>query len=142
MWVTPLRAEVPAPSQIRQVLAEAPTGAVLELPMVPNTDPQFGFVEGPRLMASIGDWRPRFNGYSGGIPPEFPADIETLSRFPASRALARIGELGIRYVLLHGAEAPSNDNYSFAQIDDILGSLQNGSSIIRAGDDWLIDLNP
>jgi len=142
MWVTPLRAEVPAPAPIRQVLAGATEGAVLELPMLPNTDPQFAFVEGPRLLASIPDWRPRFNGYSGGIPPEFPADIETLSRFPESGALDRIDALGIRYVVLHGADAPSNASYSIAQVDDILASLPKSSVVIRAGNDWLIDLNP
>jgi len=142
MWVTPLRAEVPASEPIRQVLAGAPEGAVLELPMLPNTDPLFGFVEGPRLLASIGDWRPRFNGYSGGVPPEFPADIQALSLFPESRAMSRIDELGIRFVVLHGAEAPSDSTYSFAQIDEILVSLPNISSSIRAGDDWLIDLFP
>jgi hypothetical protein len=142
MWVTPLRAEVPAPSPIRQELARAPAGAVLELPMIPNTDPLFGFVEGPRLLASIGDWRPRFNGYSGGVPPGFPADIGTLSRFPEPQALDRIEELGIRFVVLHGAEAPSNDHYSFAQIDHILGSLPDGASVSRVEDDWLIDLDP
>jgi hypothetical protein len=142
MWVTPSRAEVPSPSPIRQALARAPAGAALELPMIPNTDPQFGFVEGPRLLASIGDWRPRFNGYSGGVPPDVPGDIETLSRFPESPALDRIDELGIRYVVLHGAEAPSTDTYSFAQIDEILASLPEGSAIIRAGDAWLIDLSP
>jgi 4-amino-4-deoxy-L-arabinose transferase-like glycosyltransferase len=142
MWVTPLKAEVPAPEPIRQLLlAEDPQGAVLELPMRQTIDPRFPFVEGPRLLASIGDWRPRFNGYSGGLPPEYPADVQTLSQFASAPALERVDELGIRYVILHGAETPTEAAYSFAQVDDILGSFPDGSSIIRAGDDWLIDLD-
>lgn len=142
MWVQPIRAEVGPREPIRSVLNAAPPGAVLELPMREVVDVEFAYTEAPRMLASIGDWRPRFNGYAGGFPPGYFEDISVLSRFPAEEALQRISELDLRYVVLHGAENESRDSYSFDQVDEILRSLPATARASQVGFDWLVDLRP
>jgi len=142
MWVEPTRVEVEAPEPVRQVLASSPPGAVIELPMRGVADHEFAFTEGPRLLASIGDWRPRFNGFSGGFPPGYLEALAVMLSFPEPDSLERMTELDIRYVLLHGAERASPDTYTFSQIGDILEDLPASSSVIGVGDAWLVDLTP
>jgi hypothetical protein len=140
MSVVPIRADVDEPAPIRAVLGEAAPGAVIELPMREIPDSDFSYTEGPRLLASIGDWRPRFNGLSGGFPPGYLENISVISQFPAPEALERIADLGIRYVVLHGAEKETRGSYPIAQIEQIVTSLPADASVQRIGSDWLIDL--
>jgi hypothetical protein len=105
-------------------------------------DFDFAYTEGPRMLASIGDWRPRFNGFSGGLPPEYLKDISMLSQFPADAAVQRASDLGVRYVVLHGAENESRDSFSHAQVDTILRSLPATAKASQSGSDWLVDLTP
>jgi hypothetical protein len=140
MWVTPLRVDVDPPDAVRAVLSNAEEGAVVELPMRTIGDPEFAFVEGPRLLAAIGDWRPRFNGYSGGFPPGYLDDVQTMTRFPQNAAIDRMRELGLRYVILHGDEHPSDRAYSQDQIRAIISSLPAGVVVTKAEADWLVDL--
>jgi hypothetical protein len=142
MWAAPLRADVGAREPIREALESAPAGAVLELPMREVADFDFAYTEGPRMLASIGDWRPRFNGFSGGLPPEYLKDISMLSQFPADAAVQRASDLGVRYVVLHGAENESRDSFSHAQVDTILRSLPATAKASQSGSDWLVDLTP
>jgi len=140
--VVPIRAEVEEPGEIRNVLRQSLQGAVVELPMLPGTGPPFVFVEGPRLLESIGDWRPRFNGFSGGFPPGYLADITVLSEFPNESAMDRIQELGLRYVVLHGSRNGGAETYSFEEIVMSLMAVPNSASVTRSGNSWLIDLRP
>jgi hypothetical protein len=140
--VVPVRVPVPEPSSVRAVLESAPPGAVMELPMVPGTDPAFPFVEGPRMLASLGDWRPRFNGFSGGFPPGYLDDVLELSQFPDATSMARIEALGIRYLLLHGSGHPDSVAYSFEEIERVLSLVSDVTSVKGVGADWLIDLRP
>jgi hypothetical protein len=142
MWVAPIRVDVPGTEPIRAVLASSPPGAVVELPMREVADTAFAYTEGPRLLASIGDWRPRFNGYSGGSPPGYFADISVISQFPEPEALRLLTNLDLRYVVLHGAENQAHGSYSFAQVDEILDSLPVTARATRFGSDWLVDLRP
>jgi hypothetical protein len=138
--VVPSRAAVEEPMEIREVLRESPQGAVVELPMLPGSGPPFVFVEGPRLLESIGDWRPRFNGFSGGFPPGYLDDIAELSEFPKQSAMDRIQELGLRYVVLHGSPDTEAGAYSFDEIEVLLENVPASASVTRSGDSWLIDL--
>jgi hypothetical protein len=142
MWVEPIRAEVTPPGPLRELLAQQPAGAVVELPMRLTADPEFAFVEGPRLLASIGDWRSRFNGYSGGFPPGYFDDVRVLMEFPARSAVGRLQDLGLRYVVLHGGQQPGEGVYSSDQLDMILSALPDGAEATPAGSDWLIDMGP
>ena len=142
MWVEPIRTDVGGREPVRAALAASPPGAVVELPMREVLDPEFAYAEGPRLLASIGDWRPRFNGYSGGFPPGYFEDISVISEFPDEQALQRISDLGLRYVVLHGAAVESTASYSFDQVDRILDGLPTTTRVRRVGADWIVDLQP
>ena len=142
MWVEPLRADTDAPELLRSTLVAAPAGAVIELPMRQVADPAFAFIEGPRMLASIGDWRPRFNGFSGGFPPGYFEAAGIMMSFPARAALKQLVEFDIRFVVLHGSELASDQAFSFEQITEILSGLPPDSSAVRVGDAWLIDLAP
>ena len=140
MYVEPITVEISDPPEVIIVLSEAAGGAVVELPMRETFDAQFALMEGPRLLASVGDWRPRFNGYSGGVPPGYMEYVTILNQFPAPGALAALDDLGIRYVVLHGGDERTEATYSRSDIDGILAALPVGASFDRYGDDWLIDL--
>ena len=140
--VVPSRVLVGAPSQAHGALGEAPPGAVIELPMVAGTDPAFVFVEGPRMLASVGHWRPRFNGFSGGFPPGYLDDILTVSRFPDPSAMGTIDELGLRYIILHGSSVPHEGSYGLEEIEEILDELEDSASVAEFDHVWLIDLRP
>ena len=143
MAVTPIRAEVdtrPETIAIREALMLASAGAVVELPMREVADAAFAFVEGPRLLASVGDWRYRFNGSSSALPPGYLDDILVMNDFPNSEARERIVERGLRYVVLHGAEVGSDHAYSFEHIAEVLRLLPAETSWERHGDSWLVDL--
>lgn len=141
LWATPLRAEVGEPDAVRQLLLGQPAGPVVELPMRLSLDPQLAFLEGPRLLESIGDWRPRFNGYSGAFPPGYLEEARILMRFPSTESIDRMYELGIRYVVLHGGEEKEEgSSYSEQELSRILDSLPPGARAARSGDDWLVDL--
>lgn len=140
--VRPIRAEVdtrPETIAIREALLLASDGAVVELPMREVADAGFAFVEGPRMLASVGDWRYRFNGSSSALPPGYLEDILVLNTFPSLEARERIVERGLRYVVLHGAEVGSDHAYTFDHVAEVLQLLPAETSWERHGDSWLVD---
>jgi hypothetical protein len=142
MYVEPMNVPVPAPSSLNAALFNEGDGAVVELPMRQTFDAQFATIEGPRLLASIGDWRPRFNGYSGDVPPGYMELVERLNRFPSAAALETLEDLDIRYVILHGNEVSSESAYSFADIQEMLSRLSTSIEYRRYSDTWLVDFDP
>jgi hypothetical protein len=142
LYVEPIRADVPEPTVASTALAEMAPGAVVELPMREVWDAQFALIEGPRMLISLGDWRPRFNGYSGDSPPDYVANIVALNRFPEPDSLATAAELGIRYVILHSALESSDSAYSLVEIQVAINRLPTDFPVRRFGDAWFIDLKP
>jgi hypothetical protein len=142
MWVQPLRAEVGPSSAIRDHLADMPPGAVVELPMRTTGDPAFAFVEGPRLLDTVGDWRPRFNGFSGGFPPGYLQDTAQIMTFPEETSLKSINDLGIRYVILHGSPEGSDSAFAFERIEEMLSGVPEDAVVQRDANAWLVDLGP
>jgi hypothetical protein len=140
LYVEPLTTEIaPRPDAI-EALAASPQGAVVELPMREVFDAEFALDEGPRLLASLGDWRPRFNGFSGSVPDGYMDFVTVLNRFPDDNAIRAIGELGFRYVVLHGGLSRTDITYSFDELETRLGSLPDNARVDRYGDSWLVDL--
>ena len=88
------------------------------------------------MLFSTIDWHPRVNGYSGYLPPGYPEDVQVLNTFPSSEAVARLGALGVRYVVLHMGE----EQYTPQQVADIVAALPAGATARPYGDAWLIDL--
>ena len=142
MYVEPMNVPVPAPSSLNAALMNEGDGAVVELPMRQTLDAEFAIIEGPRLLASIGDWRPRFNGYSGDVPPGYMEFVERLNRFPSADSLETLQDLNIRYVILHGNEVSSESAYSLTDIQERLGRLSTSIEYRRYSDAWLVDLEP
>jgi hypothetical protein len=90
---------------VNRALARLPDGPVVELPMGDTRGPYWAYVEAPRLQLTTIDWKPRVNGYSGYSPPGYERSIDLFNGLakggPASpEALARLDELGVRYVVI------------------------------------------
>ncbi|MCS7261004.1 MAG: hypothetical protein NZ765_09510, partial [Anaerolineae bacterium] len=82
-------------------------GAVLELPMYVAPAPEYP--EARRMLASCLGWWPLVNGYSGLTPARQVEWGQRLAAFPSAKTLAALrdlGALGIRYLIVHAAEAP------------------------------------
>ena len=82
------------------------------------------------LYASI-DWDPRFNGYSGFIPPGYAEDAAVLNTFPEPCAVSRARGLGLRWVLVHPEATAAVGT---------VPSLPDGAAS-RHGRSWLVDLD-
>jgi Dolichyl-phosphate-mannose-protein mannosyltransferase len=144
MFVRPMPSTVEATPDVMVRLSEAPPGAAIELPMRQVFDAKYALIEGSRMLSSLGDWRRRFNGYSGAAPPGYLDVIEEVSRFPQPSAIRVLKDLHIRYVVLHG-EGDSKESdaaYSPEEIMGIVSSLPASTSATQAGDSWLVDLTP
>jgi hypothetical protein len=79
--------------------------AVLELPMYVAPDAESP--EAKRMYASLADWRPRVNGYSGITPPRQSALGVQMKDFPGEQSLAALRDLsrqGVRYLIVHLGE--------------------------------------
>ena len=81
-----------------QIAEDPDPGAVLELPVFRGGT----FYRNARyVLATTAHWKPLVNGYSGRRPEGFDADAALLNRLPARAAIARLGELDVRYVVVH-----------------------------------------
>jgi len=80
-------------------LAEAPGGAVMEMPL--PRGPKEIHREAVYEFYSTYHWKPMFNGYSGFVPPDYYATCRRMQEFPSRDTVLLLRELGIRYVLVH-----------------------------------------
>ena len=97
---------------VYRLLDDLPSGPVVELPMAPP----FPYAEGPalawdeteptRMLHSLIDENPRVNGFGVHHPVGYFELVFDLNRFPTEPALARIDELGVRYVIVHATTEP------------------------------------
>jgi hypothetical protein len=70
---------------------------IIEFPMVDyDLTPQF-------MYGSISHWHWLVNGYSGYTPPDYLETRRRMRTFPDDEAIARLKELGVRFVLVHQA---------------------------------------
>ena len=89
------------PPDAYRVLARAPEGHVLELPLpaldaLPGHEPTY-------QLWSTWHWRTLVNGYSGYYPPAYLDAVPTLSAFPDDASVAWLRAHDVRYVLIHRA---------------------------------------
>ncbi len=147
-FAAPLHYE-PLPSNgatlaVYRELSRRPAGAVVELPMA---DPrvsasEWAFVEAPRMLYATLDFHPRVNGYSGYMPPDYFASIDTFNAFPSPAALGRASQMGVRYVVLHVGRRTGWATLGPTRAAEILAALPAPSTARRYGDSWLVDLAP
>jgi hypothetical protein len=90
---------------VYRFIASRSPGPVVSLPDYAGTP--VAFEEANYQFFSTTHWHPIANGYSRAEPPGFRALMDRLNTFPAPASLDAMGEAGIRYVVLHGAAAPS-----------------------------------
>jgi hypothetical protein len=86
---------------VYRVLSRLPPGAVAEFPMaepgwMPGFDPRYQYW-------SMAHWHPLINGYSGYVSNRYVDMLRTMGQFPDRRAMAKLRELNVRYVLVHQA---------------------------------------
>jgi Bacterial membrane protein YfhO len=125
------------------ILADVPTGVpdvykflrtvdrsvMVELPMVDyDLTPQF-------MYGSILHWHQLVNGYSGYTPPDYQETCARMRTFPDDAAIARLHELGVRYILIHQAY------YTADEYADLMVRIIHRSELIPTGHyrDWLAD---
>src|SRR5262249_20643928 len=105
----PLRLEVVprgVPEVYRTVRALGP-GVMLELPtpergQYPGADAMYTFW-------SVTHWNPLVNGYSGYIPASYQETLRRLATFPDDRSISRLGDLHVRYIVVHEFFYDSDD---------------------------------
>lgn len=93
---TPPREPIPA---VYTRLASLPAGPVLSLPTYRFAPDNFR--EADYLLFSTAHWLPIVNGFGRHEPPGHKEQMEVLARFPAPDAIARLRQIGVRYVVLH-----------------------------------------
>jgi len=101
VWPAARAEAVPTGDQVpplaRWLAAEAPEGAILELPMAFTPG-------GPQLETqylSTYHWRPTPDGYSGFVPPAHGQIVYEMERFPSERSASLLQALGVRLVIVH-----------------------------------------
>lgn len=123
-------------------LAEAEGDApTVELPILPVPEGIKPLLrqESMRTYYSAFHWKKILNGYSGFMPESFFKASELYRDFPSREAVDYFRELGIRYMVLHGAEIEE------AHLEVILGWLDEQRDIERVarfGDDLVFELKP
>jgi hypothetical protein len=123
-------------------IAALPPGAIVELPAAGSGAGMAGvFEESPRLLYSIGDWRPRFNGTSGGWPPGYFEAADTLNRFPDADSLRLLDELDLRHVILRVSE-DGEFSYRPHEAAAIVAALPVGASVQQIPGGYAVDLQP
>lgn len=113
----------------RSAVADLPPGEVVELPVAGSSAGVAGvYAESARLLHSIGDWRPRFNGTSRGSPPGYLERADVLNRFPEPESIELAEDLGLDYVLLRIGDADSGFALARDEAEERLARLPDGAS--------------
>lgn len=95
-----------AVSPVDERLAELPPGGVLYLPALDQSNPTAealtGFRQAENVYGTTAHHRITPNGYSGYFPPSWKQLSRTMYELPDPVALAKLQDLGIRYVVVRG----------------------------------------
>ena len=119
-----------AEAALYQALKDLPAGPVIELPAggsgggIPSV-----FAESKRLLFSIGDWRQRFNGTSGGNPSDYLGTADILNKFPSEASTQKLHDLKIRFVVLHTATVIDDYSFTVDQAKTIVAISPKGSKV-------------
>ncbi len=129
---TPPREPIPA---VYRRLASLPAGPVLSLPTYRFAPDNFR--EADYLLFSTAHWFPIVNGFGRHEPPSHKEQMEVLSRFPGPEAIARLRQIGVRYVVLHPARASE-----LARAAAEAGQVPGVRLVAHDGDDFLFEIEP
>ena len=102
---------------------------IVEFPMVDyDLTPLF-------MYGSTFHWHRLVNGYSGYEPPDYRETRERMRDFPDDASIARLNELGVRYVLVHQAY------YKAEEFADVMHRILRRPELVPTGHyrDWIAD---
>jgi hypothetical protein len=118
---------MPAPPTppVYRLLRQLPKGAVAEVPM-PQPGRGNGY-DALYMFSSVSHWFPLVNGYSGFIPAHYLETIEIMRDFPREPAIARLRQMGTRYVIVH------EHGYSREDYMAIIAALRARADIVPFG---------
>jgi hypothetical protein len=102
-------AENPGNATVYRLMRSAGRGVVVELPMpvperLPGREAQIEYW-------STAHWFPLVNGYSGYYTGDYIRTIMVMRSFPDDESLDRLKALDVRYIVVHRALYPSNEQY-------------------------------
>jgi hypothetical protein len=107
-WVAPLRLirYTNTPPPLYRWLADEPRGLLAEFPMptpehLPGAEARYAYM-------STFHWMPMINGYSGYYPSSYLSRLRQLRDFPNEASLEVLKAEGVRYVIVHTASYPQN----------------------------------
>jgi hypothetical protein len=106
--------------------------ALVSLPDYRAT-PQW-WMGGDYLYYSTAHWRPIANGFGRSEPPDHPHVMSYVNAFPGPNNARKMRELGVEYIVLHGAAYPGG-------VDDVLRAVTEGNDyelVLQSGTDYLI----
>jgi hypothetical protein len=117
-------------------LAQQPPGVVAEFPMpsqssLPGADPVYTYM-------STFHWKPLVNGYSAYAPLSYRGRLDAVAAFPNDRAIARLRQDDVRYVVVHPEfYAPRDADRILGEVGERhelreLGRFHDGTSIAIA----------
>jgi hypothetical protein len=87
--------EVPRPMpDVYKFLKTLDRSVVIELPE--ELSPYY-------MYWSTAHWDPLVNGFSGNMPRDYPETVTLMRTFPDDEAIARLRQLDVRYILVHGS---------------------------------------
>jgi len=134
--------EDPATLAVYRALDHDPPGAVVELPLADPTTDALGaaYTEPPRMVWSTLDNHPRVNGYSGYTPATYSHDAALMAALPSAPSLARLSELGVRYLILHLGTQVGGLTLTAGQAAAIVDGLGARASAARYGPNELVTL--
>ena len=137
-WSAPIGVRLnqePATEAHRWLSSQPPGTVVVELP-VPRSD-RLWLNETTYVIRSTHHWQPLVNGYSGYAPGEYLVTLDHLSGFPDERSIARLRELGVRFVLLNRV------SYTGEEFTDVIARITGSPAFglptsFGAGDNEII----
>ncbi len=122
-----------AANALHVALKARPSEPVIELPIAGSNDGLFALmVEERRMLHSIGDWRQRVNGVSGGNPIDYNAKADIFGSFPDAKSVDQLRAWGVKFVMLHTSSDGETLTYSVTQAQKIVAALPVGTSV-----EWL-----
>jgi hypothetical protein len=133
----------PAREAVYDELARREPGVVVELPFAdPGRGVAWAFVEAPRMMLATRDFNPRVNGYSGFFPRDYLHEVNLMNALPEARSVARLEQLGVRYLVLHLGFEQGYPAFTPAEAATLVAGLPGDPVAERHGDAWLVDIRP
>ena len=129
---------------VNHALHDLPAGTVVELPLDPPFSLPYSLAVAPRQLRSTIDGQTRLEGYSGNMPTDTRAAVETARLLPDPAALATLHALGVRYIVLHGGAGACWGEYSPDELRTMVGALTSAAGVVRtvpAGPDVIVVLD-